>query len=152
MIHSTLSRAHIDRKMDEAEPHLIPILEAVRDHKVGLMFVGQRGEAFRLPVDRKRSAITIIGDDMHEALGPAGFHMPSVRRIIRASHTFAVISCAALEPVYDAMAFAASTARRNALLIETQPEFEVQWVELIRKLVPGRPLTVATVKGSEGAA
>jgi hypothetical protein len=147
MIHSVISRANLDRKMDEAEPHLVPILEAVRDHKVGLMFVRQSGEAFRLPVDRKRSAMTIIGDDLHEALGPAGFHMPSVRRIIRASHTFAVISCAALEPVYDAMAFAASTARRNALLIETQPELEVEWVELIRKLAPGSPLTIATVKG-----
>jgi hypothetical protein len=133
--------------MEEAEPHLVPILEAVRDHKVGLMFVGQSGEAFRLPVDQKRSAITIIGDDLHEALGPAGFHMPSVRRIIRASHTFAVVSCAALEPVYDAMAFAASTARRNALLIETQPKFEGEWVELIRKLAPARPLTIATMKG-----
>lgn len=147
MIHSTLSRAHIDRKLDEAEPHLVPILEAVRDHKVGLMFVGQSSEAFRLPVDRKRSAITIIGDDLHEALGPSGFHMPSVRRIIRASQTFAVVSCAALEPVYDAMAFAASTARKNALLIETQPEFEGEWVQLIRKLAPDRPLTIATVKG-----
>jgi len=152
VIHSTLSRANLDRKLDEAEPHLIPVLEAVRDHKVGLLFVGQSSEAFRLPVDRERSAITIIGDDLHEALGPAGFHMPSIRRIIRASQTFAVVSCAALEPLYDAMAFAASTARRNALLIETQPKFEVEWVELIRKLVPGRPLTIATVKGSEGNA
>lgn len=81
-----------------------------------------------------------------------GFHMPSVRRIIRASQTFAVVSCATLEPVYDAMAFAASTARKNALLIETQPEFEVEWVELIRKLAPSRRLTIATVKGSEGTA
>lgn len=152
MIHSTLSRANLDRKLDHAEPHLLPILEAVRDHNVGLLFVGQSREAFRLPVDRKRSAITIIGDDMHEALGPAGFHMPSVRRIIRASQIFAVVSCAALEPVYDAIAFAASTARRNALLIETQPEFEVHWVGLIRKLAPGRPLTIATVKGREGTA
>lgn len=146
MIHSTISRANLDRKMDEAEPHLIPILEAVRDHAVGLMFVRQGTAAFRLPA-QGRPSVTIIGDDMHEALGPQGFHMPSIRRIIRASQTFAVVSCAALEPVYDAMAFAASSARRNALLVETQPEFEAAWVGLIRKLAPGRPLTIATVQG-----
>ena len=147
MIHSTLSRFELDRKMDEAEPHLISILEAIRDHQVDFMFVSQSNSPFRLPIGRKRAAITIIGDDMYEAWGPKGFHMQSVRRIIRASQTFAVVSCAALEPVYSAMAFAASTARRNALLIETRPEFELQWVDLIRKLAPGCPVTLATVKG-----
>jgi len=147
MIHSTISRSVLDRKMHEAEPHLIPLLEAVRDHAVDLMFVSQSDEAFRLPKNRGRPAITIIGDDLYEALGPEGFHMPSLRRVIRASQSFAVVSCAALEPVYDAMAFAASAARTNVLVVETRPEFEIQWVELVRKLVPGKPLTIATVEG-----
>lgn len=141
------SKAELTAKMEEAELHLRPIIEAIRDHDVGFMFVGQSRAPFRLPLGGKRTAITIIGDDFDEAFGPEGFHMPSVRRMIRASHSFAVVACEPLEPIYDSIAFAASTTRRHALLIETRPEQEHAWVELVRKLAPGRPLLVGAVSG-----
>ncbi|WP_155986380.1 hypothetical protein [Novosphingobium resinovorum] len=116
---------------------------------MAFMFVSQGSDAFRLPVASKKPTITVIGDDMVFALGPGAFHMPSVRRIIRASSSFAVVACEALEPMYDAMALAAATTRRNVLLIETRPEHEAAWVALIVKLAPGRPLTIGRVR--EGA-
>ncbi|MFT4055214.1 MAG: hypothetical protein QM681_11970 [Novosphingobium sp.] len=149
MIVSSASRAQLDAQIDEAEPHLRPIMEAVRHHKVGLMFVSQGDQPFRLPPGRSRTTITVIGDDFHCALGPEAFHMPSLRRIIRASYSFAVVSCEALEDIYDAISLAAVTTRRNVLLIETQPEHELAWVALIAKLAPGRPLTIGTVREGE---
>lgn len=147
MIYTSYSRSALDQKAHLAESHLLPIIEAVRDHRVGLMFVTQSDAAFRLPDQGRQPAITIIGDDMHRALGPAAFHMPSLRRIIRASSSFAVISCEPLEPIYDSIAIAVSTTRRHSLIVETRPEFEAQWVDLIRKLAPSRPLCVGTVQG-----
>lgn len=148
MIHTPATRRRLDKAMESAKPHLRPVIEAVRDHKVGLLFVPQNGAPFRLPDGPKRAAFTIIGDDFEAAMGPEGFHMPSLRRIIRASASFAVVACEPLEQVYDALAFAVATTRKNVLLIETQPEAQAAWTALVRKLAPGRPLTIAQVKGT----
>ena len=39
----------------------------------------------------------MIGDDMEQAVGPTGFHLPSIRRAIRACDAFAVVSA---EPLF----------------------------------------------------
>lgn len=141
-------RADLERAMEAAEPHLKPIVRAIRDHNVRMLFVPQTTGAFRLPKGGDRAAITIIGDDFDRADGPEGFHMPSVRRSIRTADWFAVVSSGPQALVYEtAAAFSAST-RRNVLLVETRPEQEIQWVQLIQKLAPGRPLCLATVEGA----
>lgn len=145
--HAPATRAGLDRAIEHAEPHLRPVLHAVRDHQVGLLFVGQQSGVFRLPVDRKRPAIIIIGDDFEQAVGPDNFHLPSIRRAVRASHCFAVISSAPPVDLYQAMSTAAAVTRRNAMIIETRPEQEIQWVSLIQRLAPGRQICLATVKG-----
>jgi hypothetical protein len=137
----------LNHAIEHVEPHLKPVLMAVRDLGVGLFFVKQGREAFRLPRDPKRAAMTIIGDDFERADGPDGFHMPSLRRIIRSSSAFAVVSCEPLVAVYASVAMAAGLTRRNTLLIETRPEQEIAWLKLIQKHAPGRPLQLATVKG-----
>lgn len=146
-IDAPATRAGLDRAMAHAEPHLRPVLLAVRDHRVGMLFVGQSADPFRLPRDPKRPAIIIIGDDFDRAVGPAGFHLPSVRRAFRAAGSFAVISSAPPVDVYQAMSTAAALTRRSVMIIETRPEQEIQWVSLIQKVAPKRPVIVSTVAG-----
>lgn len=146
-VHAPASRANLTEALETAAAHLRPVIQAVRDDRIGMLFIGQSADPFRLPRDPQRSAIIIIGDDMHRAVGPEGFHLPSVRRIIRACSAFAVVSSAAPPDVYEAMASTAAVTRCNTLLIETRPECEIQWLSLIQKLVPRRPVILATVKG-----
>lgn len=147
MIHASSFRATLDDAYASAAPHLKPIVAAVRDLHCGMFFVSQSNQPFRLPNDPTRPAIAIIGDDMHCAVGPTGFHMPSVRRIIRASSGFAIISCAPLPHIYETMAASAALTRRNVLLIETRPEQEILWLGLIQTLAPRRHVLLATVEG-----
>jgi len=147
MMHAPSTRAALDEAFATAQPHLKPIIAAVRDQRCGMFFIGQSDDPFRLPHDPRRPAISIIGDDMERAVGPDGFHLPSVRRLIRASAGFAIVSCEPLPHVYEIMATTAALTRCNVLLIETRPEQEIQWLSLIRKLAPDRRVIFATVEG-----
>lgn len=142
------TRERLDAVLGSAPPHLKPIIKAVRDDRVGMLFVAQGDGAFRMPLGA-RPAITIIGDDLEEAHGPEGFHLPSIRRAIRASTLFAVISSAPPTEIYEAMAFAVSGTRGNVLIVETRPEQERAWLNLIRKLQPSAFISLATVKGAK---
>ena len=147
-MHRISKRADLERALEIAQPHLKPIVRAIRDHNVRMLFVPQDASAFRLPKGGDRGAITIIGDDMLRVDGPEGFHMPSVRRSIRSANWFAVVSCEPIPKVYEAAALLCATTRGNALIVETRPEQEIQWIQLIQKLAPGRPLCIATVEGT----
>lgn len=140
------TRANLDVAIAHTQPHLVPILTAVRDCGLAMMFVPQGAEAFRIPRGADRPTLTIIGDDFDAAHGPEGFHLPSVRRAIRSSLVFTVVSSAPSVEVYAAAAMAAVLGRLNALLVETRPEQELAWVGLIQKLAPGRPVLLSTVK------
>jgi hypothetical protein len=147
LVHAPATRSRLDSAIAISPPYLRPIIEAVRDNRVGMLFVGQSADPFRIPRDAMRSAIVIIGGDFDRAVGPQGFHMPSVRRAIRECNAFAVVSSAAQPLVYASIAFAAAHGRRNAMLIETRLEQELSWVGLIQKLAPGRHIWLATVEG-----
>jgi len=146
-ISAAASRATLDRAIQDAAPHLVPLLQAVRDRHVGMLFVPQGSEPFRMPARPENPAIIIIGDDLNCALGPSGFHRASVRRAVRSSHCFAVISGAPRADVYRAIATTAEATRQSALIVETRLEQEFQWVSLITKLAPRRPLILSTVQG-----
>jgi hypothetical protein len=147
LINTPATRARLDDAMANAAPHLRPIVQAVRDHGADMMFVSQADGTFRTLAGRKRPVIFMIGDDFDEAKGPAGFHLPSVRRAIRSARCFAVVSSAPQADAYAAMAIAAAGTRRNTLIIETRPEQEIPWLALIQKLAPGRFIWLATVQG-----
>lgn len=125
--------------------HLRPIMEAVRDGGAGMLFVGQSADVFRIPP--KRPAIVILGDDFDRAVGPEGFHLPSIRRAIRACSAFAVVSSAPPPIVYATVAATAAVMRQNVMLVETRPEQEIAWTALIQKLAPGRMVWLATIEG-----
>lgn len=139
--------ADLTAAMDASPPYLKPIIRSVRDHRVGMLFVAQAPEMFRIPKDVGRPAIVIIGDDFDRAVGPRGFHMPSVRRAIRACHAFAVVSSEPQPDVYASVAATAALTRQHVMLIETRPEQEIPWLALIQKLAPKRFIWLATVKG-----
>lgn len=133
--------------MEQSPPHLRPILETVRDLGTAFMFVPQGDQAFRIPEYPKKPAIVLIGDDMHRSVGPAGFHLPSIRRTIRACTAFAVVSGAPQADAYEAIARMAALTRRDVMLVETRLEHELDWLGLIQKLAPKRRILLATVEG-----
>lgn len=146
LVHRVSTRAQLDHAMDVVQPHLRPIVKAVRDHDVDMAFARQQAGPFRLP-NEVRPVIIMVGDDMDSAMGPPGFHLPSIRRCIRGAHAFAVISGAPHPDVYTALALAAVATRRNTMIIETRPEQEIQWVTLVQKLAPKRFIWLSTVTG-----
>ena len=147
VIYSPATCAGLTAALEVSPPHLRPIIEAVRDHRVGMCIVEQSAEPFCMPRDPSRSAIVLIGDDFDRAVGPGGFHLPSVRRAIRSCHAFAIVSSAPLVAVYKSVALTAALTRRNVMLVETRPEQEIPWLSVVQKLAPGRFVWLATVAG-----
>lgn len=145
--HTGATRDNLSAAIARAPCHLKPVLETVRDHGVGMLFVSQSMQPFRIPGPPRKPAIVIFGDDLEQSVGPDGFHLPSVRRAIRACSEFAVVSAAPEPAVYAAMAAAVAVKRSNVLIVETRLEHEFQWVALIRKLAPRKHICILTVKG-----
>ena len=127
--------------------HMRPLFVAARDAGIGLCLVPQGHHAFDVPVDRP--TVLLVGDDMHEAFGPDGFHRKSVRRFIRRCRSAVIVSCA---PIVTAYAAAATTAAMgmDTILIETRLEHEQNWRALIEKERPGISMLVATVQPEGG--
>lgn len=126
-------------------PHLRPILSAVREFGSGLLLCGQGAGPFAVP--RRRPLICIVGDDTDRALGPAGFHRGSLRRLIRSADRGMLISSAPELQLYEAAALAAYLTGGTIIVVETRLEQEIPWLEFMQRASPGLPLIVSTVKG-----
>ena len=129
-------------------PHLRPIFEACRDFGIAWATVPQAAGKFTIPTDRP--AIVIVGDDMHEALGPAGFHRRSLRRFAATCEAAVIVSCAPDVRLYEAAASMPVVARRNAVLIETRIEREAEWLGFLQDVNPTIRLLIGTVKPAGG--
>lgn len=147
IMNAPATRDGLTAALEFSPSYLKPIIESVRDHRVGMLFVGQTGKPFRAPIAARQPQIIIVGDDFDEAVGPEAFHMPSVRRAIRACEAFAVVSSGPQPVVYASIAATAAFARKNVMLIETRPEQEIPWLAIIQKLAPRRHIWLATVEG-----
>lgn len=129
-------------------PHLKPVFEGVRDGGVHLLFVPQSATAFRMPAAAaSKPRVVIIGDDFDQSMGPNAFHMPSLRRLIRAGALFGVVTASPEAGLYGSATLAAVLHRSLSVIVETRLEHELQWVELIQKLAPGRMAWLHTVEG-----
>ena len=106
-----------------------PVYRAVRDYGVALAMLDQRSGPFRLPTDKP--VIAVVNDDTETPLGPGGFNRKSLRKFAKRCGLFVVVSCEALPPLYAAAAASASLLRSDVLLIESQPQFESDWLDLI---------------------
>ena len=138
-----VSRARLDFAVEHGPEHLRHVYRAVRDGAVTFGFVTQRSGRFAFP--SRLPVIAIFGDDLDEALGPAGFHRKSVRRFVASCAGAVVIACDAQPPLYHAAA-AAVVLRRNVVLVETRSEHEADWIDLIRSIKPDIRMLVGTVR------
>ena len=144
VFHASVPPSRIDAFVPMAPPHLLPILYAVRHHGVGWAPVPQRPGRFTIPAGQP--SIVVLGDDLHEALGPTAFHRKSVHRVLAGCCFAAIISCEPLPEVYAQAAAMAVLFRGDVVIVETRPRWEADWHALVRSVNPDLPVTIATVR------
>lgn len=147
--HFTVTRERISEIIGKnmRAPHLNPVFAAVRDFGVSVLIAPQCRDSLDEALDEAREAsIVIIGDDTDRALGPDGFHKPSMRRLFQRATETAVISSAPPEHVYAGMSTLAALGRRFVVIVETRPEQEIAWVEFIQVANPCLPILLVTVE------
>ncbi len=139
---------HVLAACQQGGRHLTPVMQAVRYYGVSMVFVPQgiKDEHEALPAVLAKPFIALIGDDMHQALGPRAFGKKMLTRLIREADTAAIIACEAIYDVYDQMSQKAAIGRRNVLIIETLPKRELEWLSCLRSVAPNLPITLCKVK------
>jgi hypothetical protein len=142
--HTDLPRARLDTALAFAPDHMRPILLAVRDHGVAWATIPQHAGRFDVP--KTKPFIAIIGDDMHTAMGPAGFHRKSIRRLIARSRVIAIVAAEPLPIAYAETVKAPVAFGSNGLVIETRPERELEWVGMVRAENPNAALILVSVR------
>ncbi|MCJ2065187.1 hypothetical protein MKK63_21075 [Methylobacterium sp. J-088] len=141
---SDISRARIDRYLATAPDHLRPILLVVRDSGCAWMNIPQQIGRFEIP--KGRPLVSIIGDDLDTAMGPAGFHRKSIRRLLAASRFISIVAAEPQVLAYATPALAAAGLGVNGTIIETRPEFELQWHALAKAEAPKAQMILVSVK------
>lgn len=137
-------RSRIDTALSMSPDHMRPILLAVRDHGVAWATIPQRAGQFEIPTNKP--FVAIVGDDMHKAMGPAGFHRKSIRRLIARSRVIAIVAAEPLPVAYAAAASAPVGFGWNGLVIETRPERELEWAGLVKVENPSASLIMVSVR------
>ena len=130
----------LDHAIANGPEHFRPIALALRDKGCALAIVPQGQGPFSLPHDRK-PVICIVGDDFDQALGLAGFHRPSLRRVLAGCVDLAIVSSGPDPRPYALTATSATGLCSlglgwNAVLIETLPERESEWLAFAKKHRP----------------
>lgn len=127
-------RDALDAALARAPDHFRPLFKAVRDEGCGLTIVGQGRERFAPGTDRPQ--LVVISDDMAAALGPNAFHARSLRRYLPRCGAAVVMACQPLPALYWEASSWAALRRRDVLIVETRPEREADWLDLIRAEAP----------------
>lgn len=127
-------RDALDLAISRAPAHLRPAYQAARDGTAGFVFVAQGWDRFEVPSGLPQ--ILLIGDDLNAALGPAAFHARSVRRYLATCRAAVIVAAEPIPSLYwDAYARAVER-RENVVIVETRPEREAEWLDLIRAAAP----------------
>ena len=137
-------RARLDFAVENGPEHLRCIYAAVRDYGVSFATVTQNSGRFAFPAGKP--VVALLGDDMHQAFGPAAFHRKSVRRFVASCAGAVVITCDAQPRFYAAAAGVAILLRRNAIIVETRSEHEADWIDLVRSVSPDIRMLIGTVR------
>ena len=148
ILHFSVPRERFTLAIEHGPEHLRPIMEAARDHGVGVCVVPQGADRFNPP--RKRPNVVIVGDDMREAKGPSAFHRKSLVRFVKRASGAVVVSCAPLTAAYAAAATNAALFRQDIVIVETRLEFEPAWKTFIETHHPGIALLLCTVEPQGG--
>jgi hypothetical protein len=126
--------------------HLVPLYEAAHDFGCLLAMVPQGAGPFDAPGD-DRPVIAVIGDDLDQALGPSAFDEQSLRYLLKGVRLAAIVSCDPLPEIYASAARHAVLLRKNVVIVETQPEHEIAWFNLIKSIAPDTAFVLGSVKG-----
>lgn len=143
-ISADVPRSRLEHVARTGPLHLRPIYAAMIDPGIGLALVAQRSGRF--DIASPRPFVALIGDDTDCALGPAGFHRKSVRRLAGRVRSIAIIA-SDVEPKAYAAAAALAALGHNVLIVETRPEQEGAWIELLRAAAASVPILLCTPIG-----
>lgn len=134
LIVSSPTREVLNESLRATQPHLRPILFAVRDKGCRHLFVMQGPQPF--PVEPSGApVIAIIGDDTVRSVGPDGFHRKSLRRLVK-SAAVAVVMVGLSDEAYLEAASWAVLKRKNVVIVETRTAHELVWTGFLRDLNP----------------
>ena len=136
---AALSRA------SQTAPHWRPLLRAVRFEACGLVMVAQSPLPFTVP--SAPPPILLVGDDLAAALGPGGFDRDSVIAFLAGCGAVTIVASAPVVPLYAETAQWAVKRRQPVAIIETRPEREAEWLDLVRAVAPaGVAVALATTR------
>ena len=132
----------------EKAPHLLPIVNAIRNHGVGFLVIPQRATDLERGIALlARPFICLVGDDTDGALGPDQYDRAALERLVGMVDGVAIISSAPPEEAYASIAMMA-VVDCNGLIIETRPEQEIAWTNLVQAVRPGIPILLCTPKSA----
>lgn len=145
-----LKRTYLDYLIaaEQTPLHLKHIMVAMRNYGISFFPIVQNSPRFDIhQLKYTRGFVALIGDDTTCSMGPDHFDRAErvvMRQLLNKCSHVAIISSAVVPRLYDCMARLAGQVPTGALIIETRPEHEVQWVERIYRLSPDMPLMVST--------
>lgn len=145
---SRISRDEFDRRIAlvPAEAgHLLPIYSAVRDGRLAFAMVPQ-GARFRGIPDAAlgKPLLTLIGDDLDDAKGPGCFDHKTLRRLLEGAGAVVLNAADARSAYYESAVDAAILSGGKAVLIETRPERESEWLRAIGRWAPAAAIVIIT--------
>lgn len=147
--YSRLSEAMLERMETSVAaqvPHLLPVVQVVRDCGVGFLVIPQRATGLDRGIDLlARPFVVLVGDDMDSALGPDQYDRAALKRLIGMVDGVAIVSCAPPPEAYSSIALLAA-AGHNGLIIETRPEQEIAWTTLVQEVRADMPILLCSVK------
>jgi hypothetical protein len=147
-----LTRQELDQTIDELRAiggdHLLPIMTAVRDYGIAFAQILQEGGPVSFSFDRP--TIILLGDDLHEAKGPAAFHEETLHAVLDKVSRVIIIACDAQPRFYTLVAIRAAIDRQHVLIIETLPQHEADWSTLIQKHRTGLPIVLCSIPTTSG--
>ena len=124
---------------------------ALLRHEINLIIVPQTSAPFEIPGRWRKPTLVLLGDDFETAKGPGVFDASSVRRALSTAAGTVVVSSESTAKVYSAaieIARKGNQRGQHAVLIQTQAEFEEQWLHLVRvHRRPNASLVLSIVAG-----
>ncbi len=131
--------ARLAGPVPENARHLVPIWRAVAEANVAFVTVMQ--DEGRWVVPEGRPVVLIVGDDLDTAKGSRAFSGRSLRAFLPRCGAIAFVGSAALPTVYEQAARMARDGHTVAI-IESQPEHEEAWLDLVDRIAPTAKLLV----------
>lgn len=113
-------------------PYWTPIIDALEKHGTAVLLLGRSQEPFQMHPELP--LITVIGDDYDASndgsTGPMGFDRLSLLKHFANAEAVTIIAGEAKIEHYAAAASVAVLLRKNSILVETQPQWQSEWLQV----------------------